>query len=201
VVKPMLQSTDRRTRDGTVCSIERLPLAASQFVQYKARELWLVAVNYGALRRNIEASKRAGELELVALQSRFSLQIGVRIAFVQCGLHMEGVGGPFEAAKTLFGESSEVYIELLRLDRRNPVSESEILSYASECETFVASICDLVLLSTFDLTQETSIDEMLAYMRALTRLAQHLNVAITWPQEDVLTLEEIRSRLKSCLAD
>jgi hypothetical protein len=175
--------------------LERLDCSAGEFVQLMAKLVWSTASNYNTILGNIEAAVESGEWELAALQSRFSIHLGLRIKLLAAG-HLGGQG--FDALSKLFGTDSEVYTEALRLDEASPMTPREVGDYAKECLEFVHRLCDLPPRSTFPrLSSNESVRQFVKTMRDVTSLAKFLDVRIAWPDEDLTILEEILAKTQS----
>jgi hypothetical protein len=171
-------------------------MTANEFALSSAQLLWAVSSHYLTVRRNVQAALDADEYELAAVQSRFSIQLGVRVKLAQAGVVTEGVSSPFEALARQSGKDSAIYRRAIELDRLNPITPHEVRGYSEQCHQFVQQYCDMPSTDRCpQINKDSDVDELLIRMRDLTNLADYLGIEISWPQEDLVIIETIRSRI------
>src|SRR6202030_1077507 len=99
--------------------------------------------HYLTVRRNVVAALEVDEFELAAVQSRFSIQLGVRVKLAQAGIVTEGVSSPFDALARDAGKGSPIYQRAIELDRTNPITPEDVRGYCASCHQFVEEYCDI----------------------------------------------------------
>ncbi len=185
------------SKSGGSANGGRNQLPAPEFVQAQARALWLTMSNYKTIRSNIEGALDEGEYELAALQARFGLQIGIRSVIARRGLYYVDKG-PFEVMRTYFAEDDPVRVKGFALDRSNPMTKEEVVAYCGDCHHFVETICGVTASALTDaVSRDDQIEAAIGLMEDVTGLADHLNVHLPWPGEDVVILRMLRSKLKN----
>jgi hypothetical protein len=176
--------------------LTRLPITANEFVLSSAQLLWAVSSHYLTVRRNIRAALDADEYELAAVQSRFSIQLGVRVKLAQAGVITEGSSSPFEALARNSGKDSAIYRRAIELDRVNPITREDVHKYTELCHEFVQQYCDIPGSERCpQISEDSDVDQLLIRMRDLTNMANYLGIGISWPEEDLVIIETIRSRI------
>jgi hypothetical protein len=171
-------------------------MTANEFVLSSAQLLWAVSSHYLTVRRNVQAALDADEYELAGVQSRFSIQLGVRVKLAQAGVVTEGTSSPFEALAKQAGKDSAMYRRAIELDRYNPITPEDVRNYAGLCHQFVQQYCDIPSVERCpQINEDADVDKLLTRMRDLTELAKYLDVDISWPEEDLVIIETIRSRI------
>ena len=178
--------------------LKRLPMTANELALSASQLLWAVSSHYLTVRRNVQAALDADEYELAAVQSRFSIQLGVRVKLAQAGIVTEGVSSPFEALARHMGKDSAIYRRAIELDRTNPITRGDVHRYAELCHQFVEQHCDIPSADRCpQINSDRDVDALLSRMRGLTDLAKYLNIDITWPEDDLVIIETVRGRIAS----